>query len=127
MSYRGKNTPMENQFQDGMDELVNQAKKMQDNMQQVQQDLTDLTVVGRSGGGLVEVIMNGRYGVKSVSIDPSTLDADQQEFLEDLIAAATNDAVSKVEEASRNKMMSLTKGLKFPADFKNPFQNTEEK
>lgn len=99
-----------------LSELMEQAKKMQERMQQAQQELVELNVTGESGGGMVSVQMNGRHDVLKVRIKPSLLD-DDVEMLEDLIAAAVNDAVRKVEKESRAKISSLTAGLNIPTDF----------
>lgn len=99
-----------------LSELMEQAKKMQERMQQAQQELVELNVTGESGGGMVSVQMNGRHDVLKVRIKPSLLD-DDVEMLEDLVAAAVNDAVRKVEKESRAKISSLTAGLNIPNDF----------
>lgn len=95
--------------------LMKEAQKMQQRMQEAQKELSKLTVIGESGGGLVKVTMNGRHDVSEFKINPSLLD--DVEMLEDLAAAAVNDAVRKVEKASKEKISQLTAGLNLPTDF----------
>jgi nucleoid-associated protein EbfC len=97
--------------------LMKEAQKMQQRMQEAQQQLTELTVVGESGGGLVKITMNGRHDIKTVKINPNLMD-DDIEMIEDLVAAACNDAVRKIESASKEKISKLTAGLNIPTDFK---------
>jgi len=101
-------------------DLMQQAQKMQENMQKAQEDLASAEVQGESGAGLVSVIMTGRHDVKRVSIDDSVL-SEEKEVLEDLLAAAVNDAVRKVEAHNRQAMSDLTAGMNLPAGFKMPF------
>ena len=96
--------------------LMKEAQKMQKKMQDAQQQLTDMEVTGESGGGLVKVAMNGRHDVKQVKINPNMMDEDV-EMIEDLVAAAVNDAVRKIEKASKEKIAQLTSGLNIPTDF----------
>ncbi|MBK8288135.1 MAG: YbaB/EbfC family nucleoid-associated protein [Cellvibrionales bacterium] len=103
-----------------MNELMKQAQAMQEKMQKMQEDVARLEVTGESGAGLVKVVMNGRHDVRSVNIDSSLLGEDK-EILEDLIAAAINDAVRKVESTSQEQMQKLTGGLQMPPGFKMPF------
>lgn len=104
----------------GIGNLMKQAQKMQEDMVKAQEELATMEVTGESGGGMVSVVLNGRHEAKRVSIDESLFgDDDDKEMLEDLIAAAINDAVHKVEAASKEKMSGLTAGL--PAGFKMPF------
>ncbi|MGS0743651.1 YbaB/EbfC family nucleoid-associated protein [Glaciimonas sp. GG7] len=98
--------------------LMKQAQAMQDNMKKAQDELALIEVIGESGAGLVKVVMTCKYAVKRVTIDPSLL-ADEKDMLEDLVAAAFNDAVRKVETTSAEKMGGLTAGM--PAGFKLPF------
>lgn len=99
----------------GLAGLMKQAQQMQDKMKQAQADLVNLEVNGEAGAGMVKVLMNGHYGVKRVTIEPSLLGADEdKEMLEDLIAAAVNDAVKKVEAATQEKMGQFTQGLNMP-------------
>jgi DNA-binding YbaB/EbfC family protein len=96
--------------------LMKEAQKMQQRMQEAQEQLSQLTVNGKAGGGMVEVDMNGRHDVLKVKINASLLEEDV-EMLEDLVAAAVNDAVRKVEKASKEKISQLTAGLNIPTDF----------
>lgn len=95
--------------------LMKEAQKMQQRMQEAQQQLSQLIVSGEAGGGMVTVKMNGRHDVTEVKIKPALLD-DEVEMLEDLVAAAINDAVRKIEKASREKISQLTAGLNIPTD-----------
>lgn len=103
-----------------MGELMKQAQQMQEKMQKLQEELASAEVTGHSGGGLVSVVMTGRHDVKRVSLDESLLQEDK-EVLEDLLAAAVNDAVRKIEQNNQEKMSSLTSGMGLPAGFKMPF------
>ena len=96
--------------------LMKEAQKMQQRMQEAQEELTKLVVTGESGGGVVKVEMNGRHDVLKVAIKPSLVD-EEIGMIEDLVAAAVNDAVRKVEKASRDKIGQLTAGLNIPTDF----------
>lgn len=100
--------------------LMKQAQQMQENMKKAQEALADIIVEGASGGGLVKVSMNCRNDVKRVTIDPSLLDEDK-DMLEDLVAAAFNDALRKAETTSQEKMSSVTSGLPLPPGMKLPF------
>ncbi|MBX6319814.1 YbaB/EbfC family nucleoid-associated protein [Pigmentiphaga sp.] len=100
--------------------LMRQAQQMQENMKKAQEALAEMLVEGASGGGLVKVTMSCRHDVKRVEIDPSLL-ADDKDMLEDLVAAAFNDALRKAEAASQEKMASLTAGLPLPPGMKLPF------
>jgi DNA-binding YbaB/EbfC family protein len=97
----------------GLDQLLKQAQEMQAKMQAAQKKLAEMTVVGEAGGGLVKVTMNGRHDVLKVYVEPSLLKEDK-EVLEDLLAAAINDAVRKVEKASREELAALTAGMQLP-------------
>lgn len=99
-------------------QLMQQAQKMQEGFKQAQQELAELEVSGEAGGGMVEVRLNGRHEVRSVRIDPSC--GDDLEMLEDLIAAAFNDAVNKVQQASKEKLSGLTGGMPMPPGFNLP-------
>lgn len=107
----------------GMAGLMKQAQQMQEKMQKMQEELANAEVTGQSGGGLVSVVMTGRHDVKRVSIDQSLMstDEDDKEVLEDLIAAALNDAVRKVEQSSQEKMGGMTADMQLPPGFKMPF------
>jgi len=100
--------------------LMKQAQQMQENMKRVQEELASLEVEGQSGAGLVKVVMTCRHDVKRVSIDPSLL-SDDKDMLEDLVAAAVNDAVRKVESTTQEKMGSLASGMGLPPGMKLPF------
>ena len=104
----------------GLGNLMKQAQMMQENMKKMQEQLASVEVEGQSGAGMVKVTMTCRHDVKRVSIDPSLL-GDDKDMLEDLIAAAMNDAVRKVEATSQEKMGSLTSGMGLPPGFKMPF------
>jgi len=106
---------------EGMGDLMKQAQQMQEKMQSMQEDIARMEVQGESGAGLVQVIMTGRHDVKRVSIDDSLLTEDK-EVLEDLVAAAVNDAVRRVEQNQKDKMSDLTAGIPLPPGFKLPFQ-----
>ena len=96
--------------------LMKEAQKMQQRMQEAQQQLSELLVTGESGGGMVRVKMNGRHDVTEVKVNPSLLE-EEIGMLEDLFAAAINDAVRKIEKASKDKISQLTAGLNIPTDF----------
>ncbi|HHF7346589.1 MULTISPECIES: YbaB/EbfC family nucleoid-associated protein [Legionella] len=96
--------------------LMKEAQKMQQRMQEAQQQLSQLLVDGEAGGGMIKVKMNGRHDVTEVKINPSLMD-EEVEMMEDLVAAAINDAVRKVEKASKEKISQLTAGLNIPTDF----------
>ena len=100
--------------------LMKQAQAMQDNMKKAQEQLALIEVEGQSGAGLVKVTMTCKNDVKRVQIDPSLL-ADDKDMLEDLVAAAFNDAVRKAEATSAEKMSGLTAGMPLPPGFKMPF------
>jgi DNA-binding YbaB/EbfC family protein len=100
--------------------LMKQAQAMQENMKQAQDAIAAMEVEGESGGGMVKVVMTGRHDVKRVTIAPTLL-AEDKDMLEDLVAAAMNDAVRKVEAASQQKMAGLTAGMPLPPGFKLPF------
>ncbi|MHA7878523.1 MAG: YbaB/EbfC family nucleoid-associated protein [Saccharospirillum sp.] len=104
----------------GMGNLMKQAQKMQEDMKRMQEEVARMEVTGEAGAGLVKVVMNGRHDVRNVSLDDSVLSEDK-ELLEDLLAAAVNDAVRKVESASQEKMSSVTSGMQLPPGFKMPF------
>jgi hypothetical protein len=100
--------------------LMKQAQKMQADMQKAQEELANMEVEGQSGGGMVKVLMNGRHEVRRVSIDDSLM-KDDKDMLEDLLAAAVNDAVRRIEQTSSEKMSGLTAGLNLPGGLKLPF------
>ncbi len=107
-------------FKGGMGNLMKQAQKMQDDMQKLQEELASAEVTGEAGAGLVKVVMTGRHDVRKFDIDPSLL-AEDKEMLEDLLAAAVNDAVRKVEENNKKKMGELTAGLGLPDGMNLPY------
>ncbi|HEX4927875.1 MAG TPA: YbaB/EbfC family nucleoid-associated protein [Burkholderiales bacterium] len=101
-------------------QLMKQAQLMQENMRRMQEQLATLEVEGQSGAGMVKVQMTCKHEVKRVSIDPSLVGEDR-EMLEDLLAAAFNDAARRVESTITEKMSGMTAGLGLPAGFKLPF------
>ena len=103
----------------GIGNLMKQAQQMQANMQKAQEEMANIEVTGKSGGGLVSVVMNCRHDVKRVEIDDSVMD--DKEMLEDLLAAAVNDAVRQVEKTTQEKFAGMTAGLNLPGGFKLPF------
>jgi len=103
----------------GIAGLMKQAQQMQDNMKKMQDSLGDIEVEGQSGAGMVKVTMTCKYDVRRVVIDPSVMD--DKEMLEDLVAAAVNDAVRRVESTTQEKMSGFTSGLNLPPGFKLPF------
>jgi len=100
--------------------LMKQAQAMQDNMKKMQDQLATIEVEGQSGAGMVKVVMTCKNDVKRVSIDPSLL-GDDRDMLEDLVAAAFNDAVRKAEATTQEKMAGISAGLPLPPGFKMPF------
>ncbi|HSQ05220.1 MAG TPA: YbaB/EbfC family nucleoid-associated protein [Burkholderiales bacterium] len=100
--------------------LMKQAQQMQENMKKMQEQLASVEVEGQAGAGMVKVVMTCRHDVKRVAIDPSLM-GDDKEMLEDLIAAAVNDAVRRVESTVQEKMAGMTAGLPLPPGFKLPF------
>jgi len=104
----------------GLGGMMKQAQKMQENMQKAQEELANMEVTGKAGGGMVEVTMNGRHDVRRVSIDDSLLGEDK-DMLEDLVAAAVNDAVQQVEKTSQEKMAGMMGGMSLPPGMKLPF------
>jgi DNA-binding YbaB/EbfC family protein len=101
-------------------DMMKKAQEMQENLQKSQQELANKVVTGESGGGLVKVHMRGTHEVNRVNIDTSLI-GDDQEMLEDLIAAAINDAVHKVARENESVMQDMTAGLNLPPGFKLPF------
>jgi len=104
----------------GLGDLMRQAQQMQEEFQKAQEELANMEVTGEAGGGLVKVVMTGRHDVRSVSIDPS-LDTGEREVLEDLLAAAVNDAVRRVEKESKEKLAGVASGMQLPPGMKLPF------
>lgn len=104
----------------GLGGLMKQAQQMQENMKKAQEQLADMEIEGQAGAGLVKVVVTGKYNVRRVFIDPSLM-ADDKEMLEDLLAAAVNDAVRRIETASQEKMAGFTAGLNLPPGLRMPF------
>lgn len=96
--------------------LMKEAQKMQQRMQEAQQQLSELSVTGEAGGGMIRIKMNGRHDVTDVKINPALIE-EEITMLEDLVAAALNDAVRKIEKVSKEKISQLTAGLNIPTDF----------
>lgn len=99
--------------------LVQQAQKMQQEMEKAKAEMERMEVTGEAGGGLARVTMDGRHAVKKVQIDPSLVD--DVEMLEDIVTAAINDAVNRIAEANEERMSNITSGLPLPPGFKMPF------
>lgn len=104
----------------GIGNLMKQAQLMQENMKKLQEQLAVMEIEGQAGSGLVKVVMTGRHEVRRVGIDPKLL-ADDREMLEDLVAAAFNDAARKVDETTQQRMAAATAGLPLPPGLKLPF------
>lgn len=104
----------------GLGDLMQQAQKMQADMQKAQEELAAKEVTGEAGAGLIKVTMNGRHDVRGVEIDPMVL-TEEKSVLEDLLAAAVNDAVRRVEAQNKEAMSTLAGGLSLPPGFKFPF------
>ena len=104
----------------GMGNLMKQAQQMQEKMAKAQEQLAKMEVIGESGAGMVKVTMTGSHSVRRVEIDDSLME-DDKDMLEDLISAAFNDAVRRVEEQNKDKMGSLTGGMQLPPGMKMPF------
>lgn len=104
----------------GLGNIMKQAQQMQEKMQRAQQEIANMEVTGESGAGMVKVTMLGNHNVKRVQIDPSLME-DDKEMLEDLIAAAINDAVRRVEKQNQEKMAEITGGMQLPPGMKMPF------
>lgn len=97
-----------------MNSIMQQAKVMQEKMAKIQQDLAKKTITGSAGGGMVLITVNGQGEVLSVAIEKAVIDASEAEMLEDLVVAATNDALRKVKELSKQELAQLTGGLNLP-------------
>ncbi|MBL4830536.1 MAG: YbaB/EbfC family nucleoid-associated protein [Aliivibrio sp.] len=104
----------------GMGNLMKQAQQMQDRMAKMQEEVAKMEVTGESGAGLVKITINGSHSVRCVEIDESLME-DDKDMLEDLIAAAFNDAARRVEETQKEKMGDVTGGMQLPPGFKMPF------
>lgn len=105
---------------EGLGDLMKQAQQMQEKMQKLQEEIAQTEVTGESGAGLVKITMTGRHDVRKVDID-SSLMTEAKDVLEDLIAAAMNDAVRRAEKQQQEKMSSMTAGMPLPPGFKFPF------
>jgi len=103
----------------GIGNIMKQAQQMQASMQRAQAEIASLEVTGESGVGMVKVTLTGKHEAKRVTIDPSLL-GDDKDMLEDLVAAAINDAVHKVEQTTQSKMSGLMSGMQLPPGFKLP-------
>jgi nucleoid-associated protein EbfC len=101
--------------------LMKQAQQLQANMQRAQAEIASLEVTGEAGGGMARITMTGKHEVRRVFLDPSIVSSDDKDMLEDLIAAAINDAVQKVERTTQEKMSSLMGGMQLPPGMKMPF------
>lgn len=104
----------------GLGNLMKQAQKMQEDMQKAQEELKNLEIEGQAGGGMVKVVMTGKHEVRKVQIEDNLL-SDDKDMLEDLIAAAMNDASNKVEQLTKDQYSGLASGLNLPAGMKLPF------
>ena len=102
----------------GLGELMKKAQEMQKKMQEIQQQIAVMEVTGQSGGGLVKIVVTGQHYAKRVTLDPSLM-KEEKAVIEDLIAAAINDATDKIEKGTREKMSALT-GIKLPEGFDLP-------
>ena len=107
-------------FKGGMGNMMKQAQQMQAKMQKAQEDLANIEVVGESGAGMVKITMTCNHNVRRVDVDDALM-ADDKEMVEDLVAAALNDAVRRVQETTQEKMGEVTGGMGLPAGFKMPF------
>ena len=107
-------------FKGGMGNIMKQAQQMQERMQKSQEELASIEVTGEAGAGLVKVTMTCNHSVRRVSIDASLME-DDKEMIEDLVAAAINDAVRRVQETTKEKMAGVTGGMAMPPGFKMPF------
>ncbi|MFW8589175.1 YbaB/EbfC family nucleoid-associated protein [Glaciecola sp. 2405UD65-10] len=107
-------------FKGGMGNMMKQAQQMQAKMQKAQEELASMEVIGESGAGMVKVTMTCNHNIRKVEVDDSLMD-DDKEMLEDLVAAAMNDAVRRVQETSKDKMGDVTGGMGLPPGFKMPF------
>ena len=101
----------------GIGNIMKQAQQMQANMQKMQEEVANMEVTGQAGGGMVSVIMTGKHDIKRVNIDDSLM-GDDKEMLEDLIAAAVNDAVRQVEKETQERFSGMTAGMNLPVDYR---------
>ena len=100
--------------------MMRKAQQMQEDMKKAQEEIANMEVEGQSGGGMVKVVMNGRHELRKVELDDSLM-SDDKEMIEDLVAAAVNDAVRKIEQQSSERMSGVTAGLELPGGMKLPF------
>jgi DNA-binding YbaB/EbfC family protein len=105
----------------GLGNLMKQAQKMQENMQRAQEELAKMEQTGEAGAGMVSVVMTGRHEVRRVTIDPQLFADNDAEMIEDLVAAAFNDAARKIDQAVQSSQADMTAGLNLPPGFKLPF------
>ena len=105
----------------GLGNMMKQAQKMQEDMKKAQAEIASMEVTGESGGGLVSITINGAHECKRVKIDASLIEDDDKEMLEDLVAAAFNDAAHKMAESSKERMSGITDGISLPPGMKLPF------
>ncbi len=103
----------------GLGNLMKQAQQMQEDLQKAQEEIAGMEITGEAGGGLVSVVMTGRHEARRVTIDPTVYD--DREMVEDLVAAAFNDATQKLERLSKEKMEGFSQGMGLPAGMKLPF------
>ena len=107
-------------FKGGMGNMMKQAQQMQERMQKTQEELANIEVIGQSGAGMAKVTTTCNHNVRRVEVDESLME-DDKEMIEDLVAAAINDAVRKTQETSKEKMSEVTGGMPLPPGFKMPF------
>ncbi|AMA64947.1 Nucleoid-associated protein YbaB [Candidatus Arsenophonus lipoptenae] len=103
----------------GLSNLMQQAQQMQEKMQKVQEEIANIEVIGESGAGLIKVTINGIHNCRKIEIDPTLL-LDDKDILEDLIAAAFNNAVNNIEKIQKEKMANISNGITLPLNFKIP-------
>ncbi len=104
-----------------MSQIMKQAKAMQEKMAEMQKKIEETEIEGSSGGGAVKIVMNGKHEVKNLFIDPSIVNSDEKEVLEDLIIAALNDVNKKIAENTNDQLGSISGGMGLPPGFKLPF------
>ena len=104
-----------------MSQIMKQAKAMQEKMAEMQKKIEETEIEGSSGGGAVKIVMNGKHEVKNLFIDPSIVNSDEKEVLEDLIIAALNDVNNKIAENTNDQLGSISGGMGLPPGFKLPF------
>ena len=104
-----------------MSQIMKQAKAMQENMAEMQKKIEETEIEGSSGGGVVKIVMNGKHEVKNLFIDPSIVNSDEKEVLEDLIIAALNDVNKKIAENTNDQLGSISGGMGLPPGLKLPF------